>query len=1264
MTTRRPLDFASATCPGRPGESSQRNRWRQTRTPRLLVAALLALATALLSSTASAQGSAALPPSFYCSTYNKAGEPSAVCPTCAGGTACATSVRPADNFWREASLCSLPQVPALANVTGATFFPVTGICDATDGVRTYSIKGASNSPQANTTVGTAYIFLSYNGRLYITLVFNCNYMMSTDPTTKQVVQVAVWDSQAGLSRPQYVDVVYQSGFYTCYTLSIDLQQVCNPLEGATFNPSPNVNQPCLCLNSTALPNCTGVPRNLAAPDIPLFIKVQVKLGPYDNVDSTTCGLNTPLATFVPRGTSSDPNDAPDINAITTPDCIAPPSPPPSPPHPPPTMPPKPPSPPPAPPKPPRPPPPQPPSPPMPPFPPTTSVGMVIATDAALPLDTTCSNINSTLVSWLSVTPRPHSQPACSVGFSNRITTIFVNWDLTPDSATIFINTIFPVYPNVSFQLQQLLIWQLALPCNSNSSMQGVGLFRTVPDRNLPGTNGFDSRWPMFYCTPPPSRPPSPPKPPAPKAPLSPPPSPSPPPPPFPSPPPSPSPPPPRPPPPPPQPPPPPGIFFKWQLFYPGPVSRPTDCDNVGFIIRYSYKIAGLDPATNDPFCSLPSRTQLVSTLMFFSADRGARAMVGVFNEAGIGEFSTQYNIPCNSIIYLSYDDGTGSTVGFKTFSGANVPALKCRPPPSPPRPPSPDPPPPDFPLDPAAPPPPDMPPPGFPQQPQALRPRPPRPSPRPPRPRPPFPPGGAPIPAPVPPMPWPPGLAPQAPPKPPSPPRPPRPPFNPGELATPPPGYDYEPPDAPPPEPISTVPRPPPRRTKKRPPPSPIPAGLARPPPPRPSPSIARTPPPPPRKTKKSPPPPSPGGLPPPPPRKTKRSPPPPSPSTTLTPPPPPRKTKKSPPPPSPSGTLRPPPPRPPPIVSQTPPPPPRKTKKSPPPPSPTGTLRPPPPVSTLSPPPPRKTKNRPPPPDIPPSSPRKKRSPPPPPPPGLRNPPPSPPPSPPPPFGNITVNNRTVVMSVDSILTRPLTNAHCTALTVITVQAVPPSVNVTNGPTCQLNDPATTGAKIIVVLATTDQALVFYNAYATPTRADTIVRVLSLPCNRSSVIFAAPGLAEPRVFDQRNVPALVCPTRGANTSAPPPAVRRAMRELASRGVDDPHEPGRWAHPGDDDEEEEDEAGGTAGFDDPQGLHDGIPLVLLGRSANDPETPGAGVDSAAGAVNGQLAEQDFAVGGREGGVVRKAVLRDELAGLLELEDGATAGEGLRGSLGS
>ncbi len=145
--------------------------------------------------------------------------------------------------------------------------------------------------------------------------------------------------------------------------------------------------------------------------------------------------------------------------------------------------------------------------------------------------------------------------------------------------------------------------------------------------------------------------------------------------------------------------------------------------------------------------------------------------------------------------------------------------------------------------------------------------------------------------------------------------------------------------------------------------------------------------------------------------------------------------------------------------------------------------------------------------------------------------------------------------MTVDSILTRPLTAAHCTALTVITIQSRPTNVNITEGPNCQLNNPPTTGAKVTVVLDSQASALIFYNAYATPTRADTIVRVLNLPCNRSSVIFAAPGLAEPRVFDQRNVPALVCNTRDAeasNTTAT--TLRRVALELED-GWDDYGEP-------------------------------------------------------------------------------------------------------------
>ncbi len=81
----------------------------------------------------------------------------------------------------------------------------------------------------------------------------------------------------------------------------------------------------------------------------------------------------------------------------------------------------------------------------------------------------------------------------------------------------------------------------------------------------------------------------------------------------------------------------------------------------------------------------------------------------------------------------------------------------------------------------------------------------------------------------------------------------------------------------------------------------------------------------------------------------------------------------------------------------------------------------------------------------------------------------------------------------------------------------------VTAGPNCTLNAPATTGAKLALVLQSQAQAAAFFAALATPLTADTIVRVLGLPCNRSSVLFAAPGTSPQRYFDQANLPALLC---------------------------------------------------------------------------------------------------------------------------------------------
>ncbi|KAG2434240.1 hypothetical protein HXX76_007965 [Chlamydomonas incerta] len=1090
------------------------------------------------------------PPSFYCNTWK--GTTSATCPICASGSPC-TTISTADDFWRKPEICSLPDIePLRSTVTGATFFPTTAVCSADAGIAAYPIRGLPATGASGKSAGTAYAWIGYNGRLYLTLTFDCNYMFSSNPNWPgPKVSVALWNAANGLGRPQYVDVLYAAGFYTCYTLSIDLRNVCNPADGAVFNPSPNAGSTCQC-NGGA---CPSPPTNLFSEGMPLYMDVRVSLGDYGSQD----GLCVPGS--IGNFTLSSPSDGPAVNPL----------------------------------------------PPFPPAPPPVDVSVVITTPMILDRDTTCPSIILWLASWYATVNATVSNPPCLVGVSPASSTIFITYSLLPNQAVPFINIIFPPYPEPrSIQLKVLMLDLLKLPCNSTSSVQGVGIYRVVPDNLLP--NGMkDDRWPELYCAPQPSPPPSPPRPPAPKAPRAPPPSPPPPPPPNPPPPSPPPPPPPSPPPPPPMPPPPPGILYYWQMFYPAPIdqARAKDCSYVNFIMRYSYKIAELSPAQADPNCTLSS-TKLVSTLMFYSIERGAKSMVGVFNEAAIGEFVTMYGIPCNSIIYMSYDDGSGATVGFKTFSGSNVPALKCGLPPRPPRPPSPSPPPPTPPFAPDAPLPPSSPD-------QASKFSPPPPVRRPPSPRPPspLPPSPAPVNASTTPRP----------PRPPSPPRPPpQPPQTPDIVLQPPIGdqpsaFNPPPPARSPPPPKPPRPRPPPLRFPPEVPFLPLPPDSTQssPPPPR-----RRSPPP-------SPAPPSP---------KPPRSPRPPPPAQSPPPPP-------SPPPPR-SPRLRPPPPAP-------------GTPPSPPPPR-SPRLRPPPPVP--NPPPPRVPRSpRPPPPSgIPPPPPPVIRSP--------RPPPPSPPPSPPPPTGNITVNNRTVIMSVDTILSRPLTQAHCVALTVITAQSVPPTVNVTSGPNCQLNDPPTTGAKVIIVLATTNQALDFYNAYATPTRADTIVRVLSLPCNRSSVIFAAPGLAEPRVFDQRNVPALQCAARSATASG------RRLVLAAERAMRAFEEAEAAAAQGGRRELPEELAFGDV--PEEERASDALPLVslpMLRHGANELDPTAAASAATAAAVSRALGEageeQIVAVGGQaaaallgEDGRRHTAVLQDELAGvmLVELNAGEEDGE--------
>jgi hypothetical protein len=82
-------------------------------------------------------------------------------------------------------------------------------------------------------IGKAFIFVSYEGRLYITLQFMCSYMFNTELSFgPHLIYASIWNS-ARVVEPQYVDVIYERGFYQCYTLSIDLDNVCDADKNAT-----------------------------------------------------------------------------------------------------------------------------------------------------------------------------------------------------------------------------------------------------------------------------------------------------------------------------------------------------------------------------------------------------------------------------------------------------------------------------------------------------------------------------------------------------------------------------------------------------------------------------------------------------------------------------------------------------------------------------------------------------------------------------------------------------------------------------------------------------------------------------------------------------------------------------------------------------------------------------------------------------------------------------------------------------------------------
>ena len=72
--------------------------------------------------------------------------------------------------------------------------PQYQICDYGSSYRKYSIVGASGF------VGSAYIYITYNLTLYITLTFNCPYFLDTGLPTATYpsrIKVSVWNQNMG-----------------------------------------------------------------------------------------------------------------------------------------------------------------------------------------------------------------------------------------------------------------------------------------------------------------------------------------------------------------------------------------------------------------------------------------------------------------------------------------------------------------------------------------------------------------------------------------------------------------------------------------------------------------------------------------------------------------------------------------------------------------------------------------------------------------------------------------------------------------------------------------------------------------------------------------------------------------------------------------------------------------------------------------------------------------------------------------------------------
>ena len=236
----------------------------------------------------------------------------------------------ADNFYSNPQICTIPEIPSTNWLSGVTRFPASSICQgpgagSSSGTAVVGITGAGGE------VGTAYIYKTFGSRLYITLQFECSYMFSTEPSfAAKRVQISIWNSPGQVAY-QYVDVIYSTGYYNCYTLSVDLTQVCDVSQGAMFVASPNDPSTTQCVCPPGSPTCTGNPVVDLSGSTSLYIDARVQLGQFLQSRNGACQATTDTGGIgISTYSLSLNNQGPTIQ-FNPPECIPNPPPPPVPP---------------------------------------------------------------------------------------------------------------------------------------------------------------------------------------------------------------------------------------------------------------------------------------------------------------------------------------------------------------------------------------------------------------------------------------------------------------------------------------------------------------------------------------------------------------------------------------------------------------------------------------------------------------------------------------------------------------------------------------------------------------------------------------------------------------------------------------------------------------------------------------------------------------------------------------------------------------------